>query len=78
VKGALLPPRLVDAFAFSSQTDMTNPYFVMSAGASAGGQVTSDKSNAGQALLYGPYHPLYRSDDPNAPTGATDVSKEKK
>jgi hypothetical protein len=58
--------------------DMTNPYFVMSAGASAGGQVTSDKSNVGQALLYGPYHPLYRTDDPNAPSGATDVSKEKK
>ena len=57
--------------------DMTNPYYVMSAGSSAGGQVTSDKSNVGQVLLYGPYHPLYLTDDPNAPasTAQSDGSK---
>ena len=48
--------------------DITNPYYVMSAGASAGGQVTSEKTNIGQMLLYGPYHPLYRTDDPNTAT----------
>ena len=50
----------------------------MSAGAAAGGQVTSDKTNIGQVLLYGPYHPLYRSDDPNAAEAATGAEKRKK
>ena len=51
--------------------DMTNPYYVMSAGAAAGGVVRSDESNQGRMLLYGPYHPLYRTDDPNAVPGGT-------
>ncbi|MBW2275063.1 MAG: DUF799 family lipoprotein [Deltaproteobacteria bacterium] len=50
--------------------DGTNPYYVMSSGTSAGGQVTSEKTNIGRVLLYGPYHPLYRTDDPNAPVDA--------
>lgn len=58
--------------------DMTNPYYVMSAGSSAGGQVTSDKSNVGQVLLYGPYHPLYLTDDPNAPVDPAQASGAKK
>jgi hypothetical protein len=49
------------------QADPTNPYYKMSAGAAAGGQVSSENSNIGRVLLYGPYHPLYRTDDPNAP-----------
>ncbi len=44
--------------------DFANPYFVMSAGTSAGGQVTTGETNLGKVLLFGPYHPLYGTDDP--------------
>lgn len=44
--------------------DYQNPYWQMSAGASSGGQVRSEGTNQGRALLLGPYHPQYGTDDP--------------